>query len=302
MNARPLPFRRQTAVVCAVLLAAALAVPLDVFAAPKKKKNPVSKLYVADKNGEAEIDNGEKIEELKDKSVHDASGSAVQTKPDANSSIVYSNGAGVYLDPDTKMDVKSFIQEPFTPNRSDLEVEPSISRTEAVVAHGTVGLCTSKLVAGSKMVYRTPHASVNIRARRVVIQANDKETKISVVEGDVTVAAGENDVGGQILRAGQQAIIRPGAGPNGFTIQPIPAEEKTTVEDKVVKACMARRTVYFEVVDRKGNSQSQSDTPNSPTTVFDQDNDPSPPEIVPVPVVTPPPPTEKPISPSRFNG
>lgn len=295
MNARPTHFRLFSALLGAVFVLAAAHAPTSSFAA-QKKRNPVSKIYVADQVGEAEIDDGDKISDLEDKSVHDASGAKLKTKDASNSSIVYSNGAGVYMDTDTKMDVKSFVQEPFKPNRSDLEVEPSISKTEALIAQGTVGICTSRLVAGSRMVYRTPLASVNIRARRVVIQSNDKETKISVVEGDVTVSAGKNDAGGQILRAGQQAIITPGEGPNSFVIQPIPHAERTTVEDKVVKACMARRTVYFEVASRKGK-----DAQSTLGSVFQSQTESSTPEIVPVPVITPPPPTEKPISPARLS-
>lgn len=296
MNQHPSLFRLSATVIMAAVFAGGLVQPKDAFSA-QKKRNPVSKLYVADQVGEAEINTGEKIEDLKDKSVHDASGATLNTKDKSNSSIVYSNGAGVFLDPDTKMKVTNFVQEPFTPNRNDLEVEPSISKTNAFLAQGSVGICSSKLVAGSRMVYHTPHASVNIRARRVVIQTNDQETKISVVEGDVTVSAGENDVGGQIIRAGQQAIIRPGGGADNFIVQPIPTAERKTVEDKVVKACMARRTVYFEVADRKGNVANAAE---GATSVFDGDSSPPPPEIVPVPIITPPPPTEKPISPARI--
>jgi len=305
-----MPFRSRTPgrrilLAALVALAGSLVLASPAFA---KRKNPVSKLYVADLKGDAEIDDGEKISDLKNKTVHDAAGSKVQTKDDASSALVYSNGTGVYLEPDTRMNVKSFVQEPFIPNRTDMEVEPSISKTETVVTHGTVGLCTSKMIAGSKMVYRTPHASVNIRGRRVVIQADDNETKVSLVEGDCTVSAGEKDVGGQVLHPGQQAIIRrvapgtPGAriGPDGdafsVVVQPIPPGERPVVEDKVVKACMARRTVYFEVADRKGD-KGASDA----VTAFTGDADDAPaPELVPVEVIAPPPPTEKPVSPFRL--
>jgi len=69
--------------------------------------------------------------------------------------MVYSNGTGIYFDPDTRMEIRKFVQEPFTPNRADMETEPSISQTQTFLSRGLVGLCTSRLVAGSSMVYQT---------------------------------------------------------------------------------------------------------------------------------------------------
>jgi len=166
--------------------------------------------------------------------------------------MVYSNGTGAYFDQDTKVEVKRFVQEPFTPTRTDMDVEPSISQTQAYVARGTVGLCTSKLVAGSNMTYNTPHGAINIRGKKVVIEAKDNETKISMLEGDSTVRGGDMDLGGHTLHAGEQAIIQQGrAGqPNIVRVQAIPPAETQALDDKVAQACMAKKTVYFEVKER----------------------------------------------------
>src|SRR5436305_1734700 len=146
----------------------------SVNAAPKGK-NPASKMYVSDVGGEAQINTGEKIQDLTKRSVYNAEGTVIQTKKVEEgqakgknfSTMVYSNGTGAYFDADTRVEVKKFEQEPFTPNRGDMDVEPSISQTQAFVAHGSVGLCTSKQVAGSSMTYQTPHASVAIHGRKV---------------------------------------------------------------------------------------------------------------------------------------
>ena len=203
-------------------------------------------------NGEAQIDTGDKIDDLTKKSVYNADGAVVETKPNSNNAMVFSNGTGAYFDQDTRVEVKAFSQEPFTPNRTDMDVEPSISQTRAFVARGSVGLCTSKLVAGSNMTYQTPHGSINIRAKRVVIAADDRETKISMIEGESAVKGGDLDLGGQILRAGQQAIIRKGAAgqPSSIEIIPIPPEERQALDEKVALACQAKKTVYFEVRER----------------------------------------------------
>jgi hypothetical protein len=116
---------------------------------------------------------------------------------------------------------------------------------------------------------------VAIRGRKVVIETNDKLTKVSLLEGDVTVRGGEYDSGGQTLRPGQQAIVTPGrmGTPNSIAIQSIPSGDVRGLEDKVTVACMAKNTVYFEVANRKTNAGSK--------TAFDNLE----PEIVPVEVV-----------------
>lgn len=232
------------------------------------KKNPTSKVYVADLKGEAEIDDGERVRELSAKSVYTAQGTVIETKPESQNAMVFSNGAGVFVDADTRMEVRRFVQEPFAPNRSDIEVEPSISQTQTYLARGTVGLCTSRMVAGSSMVYSTPQASVSVRGNKAVIQTNENETKISLVEGDVTVRAGEGDSGGQIIRAGQQAIIRrPPGQPPTVVIQQIPPAELPVIDEQVSIACMARRTVYFDVAERE-DLDSATGT-SAPVTAFD---------------------------------
>lgn len=217
-----------------------------------KRKNPTSKLYVADLEGIASINTGEKIEDLTKKSVYSAEGVVLETEPEAINSVVLSNGTGIAFDPDTRLEMRRFLQEPFSPNRSDLEVEPSVSQTSAFLPRGSIGLCTSKLVAGSTMNYSTRQANIAIRGRKVVIETTDTATTVSLVEGDVTVR-GEMMAGGQTLKPGQQAIItRPSnSEPPVIVVQQIPPADVKRIEAKVAMACMARQTVYFEVAERR---------------------------------------------------
>ncbi|MCX6955442.1 MAG: hypothetical protein NTV51_25105 [Verrucomicrobia bacterium] len=243
------------------------------------KKNPTSKVYIADVSGEAQIDIGDMVQDVAKKAVYNAQGTIIETKKaekeeDKNkifSTVVYSNGTGAYFDQDTKVELKKFIQEPFTPNRADMDVEPSISQTQAFISRGAVGLCTSKQVAGSNLTYQTPHGSVNIRGRRIVIETNDEETKISMIEGDSTVRAGAMDMGGHTLRAGDQAIIRPGApgGPNLITIRPIPGNDMPLLDDKVAMACLAKKTVYFEVREKRTDGVDDRSTAGNNFTATD---------------------------------
>jgi hypothetical protein len=232
--------------------------------AQNRRSNPASKIYVSDVAGDAEINNGQTVEELTRRSVYSAQGVVIDTKrPDPQqdraksySTMVYSNGTGAFFDADTRVEIRRFVQEPFVPARSDNEVEPSISQTQAFVSHGTVGLCTSKLVAGSTMTYATALATVNIQGRKVVIEAEAGVTKISMLEGESTVRAGSMDMGGHTLHTGEQAIIRPTqpGQPNSLQIEKIPAGEMSQLDDKVTMACMAKRTVYFEVRGRQVES------------------------------------------------
>jgi len=258
--------RRSVFYTAAVLgLAAIFAIPVS---AQGKKKNPTSKVYVADVTGEAQIDTGVQVDDLNKKSVYNAQGTVIETKPNASNAMVYSNGTGIFFDADTRVEVKKFSQEPFTPNRSDQETEPSISQTHAFVARGSVGLCTSKLVAGSSMTYQTPLGSVNIRGRKVVVESADNVTKISMLEGESTVRGGNLDVGGHTLKAGEQALIRQGppGQPNIVEIQQIPPDQAAQLDDKVSLACMAKKTVYFEVRDKKGDDDKSGSEATGPLT------------------------------------
>ena len=117
----------------------------------------------------------------------------IDTKPNSNASIVLSNGTGIYFDVSTQVKIRTFQQETFRPNRTDIEDEPSLSTTHLLVEHGVIGVSTSKLVAGSKMVYDTPLASATIHGRQAVIQSLDNMTVISMYQGEATVQVGQLD-------------------------------------------------------------------------------------------------------------
>jgi hypothetical protein len=259
--------------ICATLITLLGAGSLE---AQGRKKNPTSKLYVADVSGISQIDTGETIDDMTKKSVYTAQGTVIETKEEATNAMVWSNGTGIYFDPSTRLEVKKFVQEPFTPNRNDMEIEPSISTTETFLSRGSVSLCTSKPVAGSSMNYNTPHATVRIKGRKSVIDVTSEGTKVSLLEGAITVQAGSRDAGGQTLNQGQQALISPAG---VIRIQNIPASEIRSLDEKVSMACLARKTVYFDVKEQKAGVADDR------ITAFDAEADTN--EIVAV-EVTPP--------------
>lgn len=229
---------------------------------PTKRKNPTSKFYVAEVEGFAQVNTGEKIEDLTEKSVFDAEGTTVETKSDSTNAMVMSNGVGINFAPDTKLIVKRFLQEPFQPNRTDLESEPSVSQTRTILARGAVGICSGKLIAGSSMVYDTPHGSINILSQSVQkasVEINDDTTTVTLFEGSMTLR-GDNMAGGEALLAGQQAVIRKRGmnQPPEITISTIPTEQQERLENMVNGACQARKKVYFDVAQRLNDVEGAS--------------------------------------------
>lgn len=305
----PRPFR---SVLCTLLCLGAAWAANDAIAASTKK--PTSKFFVSDLTGESQVNLDGTILPLQKKSVFSAQGTIVETKAKSTNSLVYSNGSGVFLGENSRLELRRFAQEPFTPNRIDLESEPSISQTQAYLSRGTLALCTSKMVAGSSMVYDTPFASINIRGKRVVIESGDDFTKVSVLEGECSVRAGDRDAGGHTVPAGQQAIVRRGGinESNTFEMIKIPDNEREALEEKTAMACVSRQTVYFEVRDRTGDPVSAFDgTDGNRTTPLDTTPGAQPPsattpdlptrpEIVPVEIVPGNLPVDFTVSPSRI--
>lgn len=273
-----------------------------------KKKGPTSKIYLAETKGDSQIQTGEKIYSARQATAFDAPGTVIETKADSSNAFVYSNGTGMFVDQNTRVEIDRFVQEPFRPDRTttaDAPYEPSVSQSDVHVAHGAVGVCTSQLVSGSSMLYSTPQASINIRGGKVSIETNADETVIDLLEGDITVRSGGKDIGGQILRAGDRAVVRasPAGLPPVVTISQIPMEQMQASDERVAVACNAKKTVTFEVIEKKaeegldgpaqGNALSNS---NSPTEGADGQ------EIVVKPTVPSDPPTNIVISPDRISG
>ena len=275
-----------------------------VARAAAPKKSPTSKIYVADTQGDNRINTGSEIDDLTKKSVYNAEGTSIETKANSNTSVVLSNGTGIYFDVNTLVHIKGFEQESFRPNRSDIEDEPSISTSHFYVEHGVVGVSTSKLVAGSTMVYDTSLATATIRGRQAVILAEDNLTVISMVQGEATVQGGPLDRP-HLLKNHQQIIIRPGkpGEANIVEIQDIPdgadADSYQWLEERVLTADAARKLVYFEVQARKGSDGA--------VTLFDGgsssgSSDSSDKEIVAVPVVPANPTVQPNVSPANLIG
>ena len=270
-----------------------------------KKKGPTSKIYIAEATGDSQIQTGDKIYAARQATAFDAPGTVIETKAGAHNAFVYSNGTGMFVDESTRVEIDRFVQEPFKPNRespADAPFEPSISQSNVHVVHGAVGICTSQLVSGSSMSYSTPEAVVNIRGGKVSIETNANVTIIDLLEGDVTVHGGSKDLGGQMLRPGERAVVRAGASgqPPLVTIGRIPPEALQTSDERVSIACNAKKTVTFEVIEKK--AEQGLDAPSSIVPSDDAAGAGSTQEIVVKPTVPANPPINIVVSPDRLHG
>jgi hypothetical protein len=228
---------------------------------------PTSKIYVADTEGEIEIVAGKGAGLLRKKAVYKGEGTSIVTKANSNASIVLSNGMGIYFDVSTRTGIRAFVQAPFRPNRTDMEDEPSVSRTHMYIDNGAVAISTSRMAAGSTLLLETPLASAEIQGRQVVIEANDDWTKISIFDGGAIIRTGDRG-GFSEIKAGEQMIVRPGkpGRPNAIEIAPI-AEgtnegQRVWLFERVLTADAARKLVYF---------YTQSGKDDDSVTLFDGD-------------------------------
>lgn len=286
------------------LLALAVAAPSS-FAQRQlgKKKGPTSKVYMAEAQGESEIQNGDKIYTARQATAFDAPGTVIETKANSHNTLVFSNGTGLFVDESTHVEIRRFVQEPFRPERNsqlDTPYEPSISQSEVFVSRGAVGVCTSQLISGSSMLYSTPQASVNIRGGRVSIETNPAETIVDLLEGDLTVRHSDRDVGGQILRPGERATIRTAAAGQKpvVSIGPIPRESMLTAEERTATACNAKKSVTFEVIEKKAEAGLDQPVVEAAGAAGDEGDQ----EIVAKPTVPKTLPTNIVVSPARLPG
>ncbi len=232
-----------------------LGVPIS-FGQPQlgKKKGPTSKIYLAETVGEGQITTDGRIFSAKQATALDASGTVLQTKADSHQVFVFSNGTGLFVDADTRVEIKRFVQGPFRSDRnSPAGAEPSISQSDIFVHSGQVGISTSELAAGSTMNCSMPGGAVNIRSGKVWIQTTEIETGIYLLEGNATVRGGDEDLGGTLLTPGEKAAITPGppGRPSLIAVNPIEPQVLRALNEKVSIASNARKTVSFETIEKK---------------------------------------------------
>ena len=234
------PARNALLALFAVVLSAAFARADTNGAAP-------GKIYVSSLDGEAFIESTGRRAKLKNKYAYPVASPVIETAAGTRTSLVFSNGTAFYLGPEARFDVTHFSQRSFQPGRSDLDAEPSDSRTVLELRRGTFGICTARLARGSSMFLHTPHATVDVRGRKLLVEVSSDETRVLLIEGEITVGL-RDSAQPRPLRPGQQAIVRLSRrGDATLSIQPVMDEQQAWLDATVSAACFARRTVFFDV-------------------------------------------------------
>ncbi len=219
---------------------------MTVGASEAARPDPTSKFYVLGLEGNTELVSPDRIEQLQPKSLHNAQGTTIITGEDASNSLVLSNGTALYFSGDTRIDIVTFRQSGFLPERTNLEEEPSISSTEVMVPRGAVAISTPTLSPGSTMVYVTPHGVVSVHGGTIVIEVDAGETRVTVVEGAATVVGDSPKSGNRRIGAGEQVVARHTATGTRLVTQPISTVAANFVNDLAQSSQNARRSVYFE--------------------------------------------------------
>ena len=178
------------------------------------------KIYVAEIAGGVSYTVGGSPSGLRKGLTLPVQGARNETAPSAHVVYVYSNGTSLYVDEKTVIQIARFMQVPF-PKGTDTTVnEPSVSHTLGRISKGRIIITTNKLATGTTMLYMTPHAVVKVRGKEVVIEVYDRESRIYVITGEVTVTPG-NGSGmnpGQVLHTGEMLTVTDSDASSGSSV------------------------------------------------------------------------------------
>ncbi|MEO6995242.1 MAG: FecR domain-containing protein [Lacunisphaera sp.] len=230
---------------------------------PPGNKAPTSKIYFSEAQGESSIISRGVTYTAQQAKSFEAPGTVIETKEKARDAFVYSNGTGIVMEQNSRLQVGHFTQERFqsnSPTRTNPEIEPSISHSEVRLTQGAIGICTNQLAAGTTMVYSTPLAEVRIRHGRLSIEASADETIVDLLEGDVTVSIGAQPNQAQVLHPGDRATIHAAKDgqPATLIITQTPQASAQVLDERTTVACNAKKTVFFDAND----AADQEITPN----------------------------------------
>ena len=213
--------------------------------------SPISKVYFAAVRGaDAFVHQGDRSQPISPKETYAAAGLGIETQAGAIVTMVFSNGLAVQLHADTRLKVKRFAQEPFRPNRTDIQLEPSISDVELDLAYGTMVISTAKLVPGSRLNLETNRAEVNAQGGTMIVTANPEETDVSVVTGACTIYGHNDGTHFDAVKEGEMAKVHLAAtdatGAVVIEVTPMTKPELATLTGQTDDITLAKRTVYFD--------------------------------------------------------
>jgi len=182
-----------------------------------------------------------------------AQGMWIETGPGASAILVYSNGTSIFIDAQTIVEIRKFVQQSFPAGIDTAVIEPSVSDTVAQVKQGRVIITTNQLAAGTSMIYLTPQSQVNIRGKEVVIEVRDQVTRVLMLAGDATVTPSSAAPGavGQTIHGGQMAVVQ-------IQVMPLDQNAANQVAAQVAAAERAQKVVVFSTGNADGAPDIQA--------------------------------------------
>ena len=222
-------------------------------AAVRGQQSVPGKVFVAETDGAVTFTVSGHAAALKKGDSVVAQGMWVETGPAASAILVYSNGTSIFIDAQTIVEIRKFVQQPFPAGIDTAVIEPSVSDTVAMVKQGRVIITTNQLAAGSSMVYLTPESQVNIRGKEVVIEVNNQVTRVLMLAGDATVTPSSAAPGavGQTIHGGQMAVVQ-------IQVMPLDQDAANQVASQVAAAERAQKVVVFGTADAGGAPDIQA--------------------------------------------
>jgi hypothetical protein len=123
----------------------------------------------------------------------------VVTGANGTALLLFSNGASVNVQPNSKLNISNFKQEPFDARLGSyaaLQADPSASDTDLMLAYGEVAGEVKKLTSESEYTVRTPSGAAGIRGTQwyASYDPNTNRTEFINLEGNVVVFAEGNVV------------------------------------------------------------------------------------------------------------
>jgi len=220
------------------------------------------KVYVAEITGGVAYTVAGGRQELKKGISLPVQGARNETTPAAHVVLVYSNGTSLYVDEKTVIQIAKFEQKPFPKGIDTTVTEPSVSHTVGRITQGRIIITTNKLMTGTTMIYMTPHAQVKIRGHEVVIEVYDRESRIYVVNGEVTVSPVGASAGGLgvVIHSGQEAVVTDSSVSTSDKIQVLPIDQSylDSIASQLAAGERAQKIVVFETVTGADGSEIQA--------------------------------------------
>lgn len=232
----------------------------------------VGKLFIVDVNGDVHLVSSGKVIPFEAGQTIECKNITIESGPESTSSGVLSNNTGLFIGPNSRIELTRFEQAPFAADPNRVDDEPSISNIEGVIYSGTFAFCLANQVFGSTAKYSVLGADVTVRGKRVVSEATDAKSTFFVVDGEVTVKAGPGDQAGTVVQSNKQVSITPGVGGAYpiVTVADIDPEVADSLNNALSAACLARRAVFFATPEDSRRVLPPPDSPNPPTVSIDR--------------------------------